>query len=522
MNIKSMHDELESKGWLPDQIKADFGVSDVSQYRTERVLCLMPRSKNQLQDVLNLASLNGLPIYPYSLGNNWAFGGRIPFHSGAMLIDLSGLNAIEDYDEEFGTIRVEPGVSQGQLSDYLLARKSAFFLDVTGSGRETSVLGNTLERGIAYNSLRADSLMAMEVMLPDGSIINTGFSGKSECHVKDSYGFGLGPDLRGLFLQSNYGIVLSVVLKLKKVQTNVLSFQVGVPESKVGALVDVLADLMNEGILTCIPHIGDPLRVRSTMEPILRKLSGVKENDVQYVLKKLKLLDLSVPFWSCLGSIQGPKELVAAKKSILQKKLAPLGSVRFVSEKSVSFMTRFFNWGPFRPIVQFYVATESLRGLVQGRSTSDALHMLTWNPGEFSLRKEVHSEVFERSTYGVIFSVPLTKMNHHCAQNLISLARSFSVENDIILGMTLNALTSSVLEAVISFHFDPVSPRVAEIQSLFIQFNRMLISKGMYPYRMNPDLMKYCWDVLPHKQLSSKLKAALDPKNIVSPDHYVK
>jgi 4-cresol dehydrogenase (hydroxylating) len=522
MNSKILVEKLIAEGWKLSQIRANYSVSDVSGYTAQNLLFLSPESRVQVKNVLSLANAFKVSVYPFSRGNNWAFGGRVPYVKGSILVDLSRMSSIEDFDAEFGTIRIEPGVSQGQLCSYLKDKNSKYYLDVTGSGVETSVLGNTLERGIAYNSLRAQSLLAMEVMLPDGSVVNTGFSGNKKCDVSSSYGYGLGPDLRGLFLQSNYGIVLSIVIKLERIQEQVLSFQVSVSEARVGELIDSLSILLSDGVLSCIPHIGDPLRVRSTIEPIIRGLPGIKHSEVEYVLRKLNLSDVSVPIWSCLGSIQGPVEIIQAKKALIRKKLARLGDVKFIDEKKIAIFARFFNWGPFRPMVFFLKGTASLRGLVQGESTSDALKMMNWNPGGFQQNIVPKSEAFEDSTYGVIFSVPLTKMTGFSAHKIISHVRAFSADNHLILGMTFNALNSSVLEAVISFHFDPTSTNLEEIHSLFAKFNRILIDDGIFPYRMNPDLIKVCWDIVPHKELSSSLKVAMDPNNIMSPGHYVR
>ena len=65
-----------------------------------------------------------------------------------MILDLSRLDAIDDLDRSSLSVRIEPGVTQASLYQYLLKNAPDLAFNVTGAGLETSVLGNALERGI--------------------------------------------------------------------------------------------------------------------------------------------------------------------------------------------------------------------------------------------------------------------------------------------------------------------------------------------------------------------------------------
>ena len=317
--------------------------------------------------------------------------------------------------------------------------------------------------------------------------------------------------------------MLSATIQLKKHQESVVTFQISIEESSVGSLVDGLSSLMGDGVIDCIPHIGDPLRVRSTITPILQNSENFTDSDLKAVLERLKLVNTDVAIWSCLGNIQGPKAIVRAKQKVIKKRLSSIARVNFFDEQKIAFASKYLNWGPFKKTIKFIQATASLRGLIEGKATSEAVKMLYWsptekNPVEYKSNGEIN---LEKTPYGCLFCVPLTTMNKVGAEKLIYHLRRFSREYSITMGATLNALSVNVLEAVISFHFDPRKQDSEYIHELFIRFNRELIADGLYPYRMNPDLMPHCLDILPHPSLSKKIKSLIDPNHMISPNHYI-
>src|SRR5260370_42151064 len=99
-----------------------------------------------------------LPLYPISPGCNWGLGSKLPVRDGAALVDLSRMDAIHEVNETHGYAVIEPGVTQRMLHEHLKNGQSSYFLSVTGSGAETSILGNALDRGIAHQGPRAEQI----------------------------------------------------------------------------------------------------------------------------------------------------------------------------------------------------------------------------------------------------------------------------------------------------------------------------------------------------------------------------
>src|SRR5262245_19753525 len=85
---------------------------------------LRPGTREEVQECMRIANRFRTPVYPISSGKNWGYGSRVPASDGCVLLELGRLNRILDFNEALGYATVEPGVTQGQLYDFLRERKS--------------------------------------------------------------------------------------------------------------------------------------------------------------------------------------------------------------------------------------------------------------------------------------------------------------------------------------------------------------------------------------------------------------
>ncbi len=163
-------------------------------------------------------------VYVVSQGKNWGFGSKLPTVDVELLLDLSPMDRISEYDARYGTVRVQPGVRFGQLAEYLRAQGNRHFLNVTGGDPGASVLGNILERGDGAGPYteRAEFCCAFEVVLPDGSLVDLG-GDFSPLHGLLKHG--AGPGFQEIFVQSNLGIVTAATLWLAAVPSHFRMFQ---------------------------------------------------------------------------------------------------------------------------------------------------------------------------------------------------------------------------------------------------------------------------------------------------------
>ena len=74
---------------------------------------VQPKSAEEVQRIIKLANNNKLPVTPYSSGIHFYIN-TIPFQSG-IILDMSKMNQILSIDERNRMVRIEPGVTWGQL-----------------------------------------------------------------------------------------------------------------------------------------------------------------------------------------------------------------------------------------------------------------------------------------------------------------------------------------------------------------------------------------------------------------------
>src|SRR5260370_15966679 len=141
-------------------------------------LILRPGSVADVQECLRIANQFRVPVYPVSSGMNWGYGSKVPSANGCALMELARMNAITDFSEELGYVTVEPGVTQCQLFEFLRDRKSRLWMDATGASPDSSLLGNTMERGFGHTPYgdHFKHVSGFEVVMPQGDLVKTGFS----------------------------------------------------------------------------------------------------------------------------------------------------------------------------------------------------------------------------------------------------------------------------------------------------------------------------------------------------------
>lgn len=202
---------------------------------------IYPANTRQVQEIVKIANRYNLPLYPISRGKNIGYGEKSPILEGQVIVDLGRMNKIRELDLNLGYVTVEPGVTQKQLYDYLVAREAPFWMDVTGAGIDSSIVGNSLEGGFGHSPKgnRRETVFDFEAVLGNGQIIRTGTFP------------GLGPDLRGLFFQSNFGIVTALQMELMPIPERFESFVVSVEtDDGLEVLLDRLRTLRQTGTLT--------------------------------------------------------------------------------------------------------------------------------------------------------------------------------------------------------------------------------------------------------------------------------
>ncbi|MGQ9610437.1 MAG: FAD-binding oxidoreductase [bacterium] len=181
---------------------------DATKQRAMPDVVIKPNSAREISEILKLANEHRIPVYPRGAATGLT-GGAVPVYGGIAL-DMTRMNKIIEIDPANLIATVEPGVIiadfQKEVEKYGLLYPpdpaSNKFATMGGSVAECS--GGL--RGMKYGVTK-DYVIALEVVLPTGEIINTGSK-----TLKSVTGY----DLTKLFVGSEgtLGIFTKIVVKL--------------------------------------------------------------------------------------------------------------------------------------------------------------------------------------------------------------------------------------------------------------------------------------------------------------------
>lgn len=420
---------------------------------------VFPETSSQVKRLVQLARREKQPLYPLSQGKNWGLGSRLPVRNGHVVVDLSRLRRILEFSES-GCIHIETGTTQADVAERL--RATEFALSVTGSARESSIVGNALERGVAHYGCRAAEILGMHVVLGTGEELATGCASLQNAHA--GYPFGLGPDLRGLFFQSNYGIVTSAWVKLRPRRQVVAAVLMEKrPHKTLEEFVDALRGLHLRGLLNRNLHLSNRHRRTSVLTPLLGKTPDVQD-------------------WSALASLELERPLLQPYLELISEALEPVAVVHARTSED-----------PPDGI------TDGLFGHSRGEPCDDAL--LSVGIG----RPEEPS--------GVLFLVPLIPLRGNDVERAVAIIeRDFGDFTPLI---TLN-LCEDALEGVINLTFDRRDKaRVEGAHATIRKTFTSLCEAGFPPQRMSI----FQHDLLRHPY-PKELKRLFDPDRILARGRY--
>ncbi len=190
----------------PDEI-APFGVDWTRKFSGRPGLVARPTSVDQVSTLLRTCNAHGIAIVPQG-GNTGLVGGSVP-RNGEVVLSLSRLSTIEEFDSASGTVRVQAGVVLESLHRYLAERGQVFPVDLGARGScQLGGMASTNAGGvkvIRYGHVR-DQIRGIEAVLADGTVV----SGLNKLRKNNT-----GLDLKQLFIGSEgiLGVITRLVLQ---------------------------------------------------------------------------------------------------------------------------------------------------------------------------------------------------------------------------------------------------------------------------------------------------------------------
>ena len=490
---------------------------------------LRPGTTPEVQEVARIAAAHGLPLYPISRGRNWGYGDACAVHDGQVIVDLSRMDRILHVDETLAYAVIEPGVTQGQLSSYLRDHGIPLIMDCTGAGPDTSLVGNIMERGYGHSAYgnRMQTISGLEIVLPNGELLKTGFGHYDNAQATHLFPYGVGPYLDGLFTQSGLGITTRMGLWLMPEPEHTVHFICMIDaDDDLAAAVDTLRKLRLDGTLRSIVHVGNDLRLLSSGGPFPRDRTG-GAGRLPADLRRQMRREAGLGAWTISGALTGSRPQVNAARQALRRALRRPGwRLRFLTEGKLDMgykVARAFRgtgWGQ-----RLQATVETARALFDMNKGIPSRRFLA---GAYWKRRGGLPEHFPQQANpaadncGMYWVSPVIPMRGEDAVKLHDTIEPIMTEYDFDLLLTLNTVTDRALGGVITVSYDKEDPgEVRRARACHDALLEAVMRAGYPPYRVGPQAMPSLnprddsyWATV------RRIKQALDPKGIMAPGRY--
>ena len=201
---------------LTDEASCAFYSQDVFTKSLASVAVIKPINSKDLASVVKLSTEYGHAVIPRGGGMSYT-SGYVPQENASITLDLSRMNQVLEINQEDMYVTVECGCTWLDLHKALQGTGlrtpywgtlSGKFATVGGSLSQNSIFWGSGEYGSA-----ADSVIGLEVVLADGSLIKTG----AHSQINSTPFFRhFGPDLTGLFTSDSgaFGFKTKATLRL--------------------------------------------------------------------------------------------------------------------------------------------------------------------------------------------------------------------------------------------------------------------------------------------------------------------
>ncbi|MFC1561564.1 FAD-binding oxidoreductase [candidate division KSB1 bacterium] len=473
--------------------------------KREVLAVLYPGSVEEVVGVVKIANQHAAPLYPVSRGMNIGYGEKLPVEDRQIIVDLSRMKKIREFNDQVGYVIVEPGVTQKQLYEFLVENDAGYWMDATGAGLDSSIIGNTLEGGFGHTPRgnRRDTVSDFEVVMGSGSVLRTGTFP------------GLGPDISGLFIQSNFGIVTAARMELFPVPEHFESFVVTVSDdSGLERLIDELRKLRQSGTITSLVHIGNAVRsLMTTVDFPEGYDKTIISADTARQLLSTRFLKTGL--WNAVGGLYGTRREVKAKKSALKNSVGKHFRIRFFSDfklRSVKRLTesrlidKLINTAGIRKNLESF---EHVYGLLKGIPTDTALNNIKWR-------------VDHEDQLGLIWYSPSVTAVGQNVRRTLSIAEELFRKWSFELPITVTLVEPEKVVMVISIHFNLHIPDEKErAMKLYNELKENMTAAGIFPYRSSIlDMEAISHNETGKMKVFSELKKTLDPNNICAPGRY--
>jgi 4-cresol dehydrogenase (hydroxylating) len=522
---------LGPEGVIADAEEIERGTRTCIPYRTIPSALVRPRSTAEVQAVLAVAARADVPIWPVSTGKNWGYGEKGACYEAGITMVLERMNAIRHVDEQLGYAVIEPGVTYKQLNDHLKATGSRLWADVTGSTQHASVLGNALDKGRGLTPM-ADhfgALCGMDVVLADGTLLETGGGPAGNNTTRHTYKWGVGPYLDGLFAQSNLGVVVRAGIWLMPApeRFDFAAFEYRASPAELGAFIDDLQELVMSRALRSHPHLANDFAMMCILAqyPHDELESGKRRALGAEALARWRSPH-GVASWTFGCGLYGSVEEVRYQRRKLREVLGRYGRVQFLGAAArEDWYGRLYR--KVAPIAQRLLGksrelTELLQpaiDLYRGIPSDELVRQAYFKSRPEKPRGDIDPA---RDGCGLLWLGPVVPFTSEHVLAALALGRRIFETHDLDFFVEIIVESARSVLLLVGVFYDRHDPVDAErARAWYAEARETYLRHGYPPYRATSMSMETALDENPAgKKLIAAIKRAVDPRGSIAPGRY--
>lgn len=485
---------------------------------------IRPGNREEVQECMRIATRSGTPVYPISSGKNWGYGSRMPAANNCVLLDLSRMNGIVDFNEDLGYVTVEPGVTQAQLYAFLTKRGSRLWMDSTGASPDCSLIGNAMERGFGhtpYGDHFANSC-GLEVVLPEGGVIETGFARYSSAKAAAVYRWGVGPVLDGLFSQSNLGIVTRMTFWLMPAPEYFQAYYFRCEHDEgLADIIDAIRPLRMNGTVRSASHIANDYKVIGALQQYpWERMNG--ETPLRASLLGVMREEYKIGAWNGSGALYGTKAQVKEARRLLRQALkGKVDRLEFLDDRKLRLASLFakpYEWISGWKLERTLAVLKPVYGLMKGIPTDYPLASTYWRK-----RTPPPPQMDpDRDRCGLLWCSPVAPNRGTDARVIADLATHVVLDYGFEPAISITVLTDRTLSCIISLGYDrEVAGEDARALACHHELLQKLAQQGYHSYRLSLGAMDAMQDGTGYCRFLERIKLAVDPGGVLAPGRYV-
>ena len=483
-----------------------------------------PGSREEVQQVMRIANRFGTPVYPISSGKNWGYGSSVPTADGCVLLDLGRMKQIVDFNESLAYVTVEPGVTQAQLYAFLQERGSKLWMDCTGASPQCSLIGNTVDRGFGhtpYGDHFAHSC-GLEVVLPTGEVVETGFGRFASAQAAPVYRWGMGPVLDGIFSQSNFGIVTRMTIWLMPQPEYFQAYYFRCEDATgLQNAIDALRPLRLNGTIRSASHIANDYKVVSALQQYPWEQTGGQTPLGPEAIRKFRN-ELQIGAWNGSGALYGTKRQVREARRLVRKALKGSAQrLQFLDDRTLRLAGLFAK--PYQLISgwnleKMLAVLKPVYGLMKGIPTDHPLASTYWRK-----RTPPPSMNPDRDGCGLLWCSPVLPADGSTVARVTGFIADLVLAHGFEPAISLTMITERAMACIISLAYDRHVPGEDERAiACYQDLSRSLAEKGYHAYRLPVGMMSAMGDSVCYADLLQNIKQTLDPQGILAPGRYTR